>query len=85
MEKKKNKQKKKHFPIDVNDDVTPEIVKKIMFFKPTQLLYTIYACADPEIFMRGGPTEMVILVTDKGGGGGGGVQPPKNPEITFFR
>ena len=39
-------------------------------------------CADPEFFMRGGPTKMVILVTDEGGGGG---PTPQNPEITFFR
>ena len=37
------------------------------------------ACADPEIFMRGGPTKMVIF-----GHRRGGVQPPKHPEITFF-
>ena len=37
------------------------------------------SCADPEIFMRGGPTKMVIF-----GHRRGGVQPPKNPEITFF-
>ena len=37
-------------------------------------------CADPEIFMRGGPTKMVIF-----GHRREGVQPPKNPEITFFR
>ena len=36
-------------------------------------------CADPEIFMRGGPTKMVIF-----GHRRGGVQPSKNPEITFF-
>ena len=38
------------------------------------------SCADPEIFMRGGPTKMVIF-----GHRRGGVQPPKNPEITFFK
>ena len=38
------------------------------------------ACADPEIFMRGGPTKMVIF-----GHRRGGVQPSKNPEITFFK
>ena len=49
------------------------------------LFYTFYqifsspACADPEIFMRGGPTKMVIF-----GHRRGGIQPPKNPEITFF-
>ena len=37
------------------------------------------SCADPEIFMRGGPTKMVIF-----GHRRGGVQPPENPEITFF-
>ena len=37
------------------------------------------SCADPEIFMRGGPTKMVIFNHKPGG-----VQPPKNPEITFF-
>ena len=36
-------------------------------------------CADPEIFIRGGPTKMVIF-----GHRRGGVQPPKNPEITLF-
>ena len=39
----------------------------------------IHACADPEIFMRGGPTKMVIFCHRRGG-----VQPPKNPKITFF-
>ena len=38
-----------------------------------------FACADPEIFMRGGPTKMVIFGYRRGG-----VQLPKNPEITFF-
>ena len=38
-----------------------------------------WPCADPEIFMRGGPTKMVIF-----GHRRGGVQPQKNPEITFF-
>ena len=36
-------------------------------------------CADPDIFMRGSPTKMVIFGHIRGG-----VQPPKNPEITFF-
>ena len=36
-------------------------------------------CADPEIFMRGGPTKMVTF-----GHRRGGVQPLKNPEIAFF-
>ena len=36
-------------------------------------------CADPEIFMRGGPTKIVIF-----GHRRGGVQPPQNTEITFF-
>ena len=39
----------------------------------------ISTCADPEIFTRGGPTKMVIFCHRRGG-----VQPPKNPEITFF-
>ena len=39
----------------------------------------LIACADPDIFMRGGPTKMVIF-----GYRLGGVQPPKNPKITFF-
>ena len=39
-------------------------------------------CADPEIFMRGGPTKMVIFGHRPGGGG---VQPPKNPKLHFFR
>ena len=38
------------------------------------------ACTDPEIFMREGPTKMVIF-----GHRRMGVQPPKNPEITFFK
>ena len=42
------------------------------------------ACADPEIFMRGGPTKKLIFGHRRGGSGGGGVQPPKHPEITFF-
>ena len=44
------------------------------------------ACADPEILMRGGPTKKLIFGHRRGGsgGGGGGVQPPQNPEITFF-
>ena len=41
----------------------------------------VFKCADPEIFMRGGPTKMVIFGHRRGGGG---VQPPKNPEIAFF-
>ena len=34
-------------------------------------------CADPEIFMRGGPTKMVIFLsqTTGVGGGGGGSNP----------
>ena len=39
----------------------------------------IKTCADPDIFMRGGPTKMVIF-----GHRRGGIQHPKNPEITFF-
>ena len=35
-------------------------------------------CADPEIFMRGGPTKMVIF-----GHRRWAVQSSKNPEITF--
>ena len=37
-------------------------------------------CADPEIFMRGGPTKMVIF-----GHRREGVQPPKIPKLPFFR
>ena len=40
---------------------------------------SVRTCADPEIFMRGGPTKMVIF-----GHRQGGVQPPQNPKITFF-
>ena len=50
---------------------------KCMHFFGLRLFY--YACADPEIFMRGGPKKMVIF-----GHRRGGVQPPQNPEITFF-
>ena len=42
-------------------------------------IQTSSPCADPEIFMRGGPTKIVIF-----GHRRGGVQPQKNPEITFF-
>ena len=38
------------------------------------------ACADPEIFNRRGPTKMVIFGHRRGWD-----QPPKNPEITFFK
>ena len=41
------------------------------------------SCADPEIFMRGGPTKMVIFGHRRGGGGG--PTPQKNPEITLFK
>ena len=49
------------------------------------------ACADPEIFMRGGPTKMVIFGHRRvcvcvcvGGGGGGGSKPQKIPKLPFF-
>ena len=48
-------------------------------FKRILKLKVSGSCADPEIFMRGGPTKMVIF-----GHRREGVQPPKNPEITFF-
>ena len=41
------------------------------------------ACADPEIFMRGGPTKMVIFGHRRGGGGGS--NPQKIPKLPFFR
>ena len=44
-----------------------------------QPMSLVESCADPEIFIRGGPTKMVIF-----GNRRGGVQPQKNPEITFF-
>ena len=50
--------------------------KKANHNTPVNLIFT---GADPEIFMRGGPTKMLIF-----GHRRGGVQPPKNPEITFF-
>ena len=43
----------------------------------------MYACADPEIFMRGGPTKMVIF-GHRQGGGGGGVHPPKKSRNYLF-
>ena len=51
----------------------------ILFLSSLSLHEGIKTCADPEIFMRGGPTNMVIF-----GHRRGGVQPPKNLEITFF-
>ena len=41
----------------------------------------ILACADPEIFMRGGPTKMVIFGHRRGGGGS---NPQKIPKLPFF-
>ena len=41
------------------------------------------SCADPEIFMRGGPTKMVIFDHRRGGGGGSNAQ--KIPKLSFFR
>ena len=41
-------------------------------------------CADPEIFMSGGPTKMVIF-GHRRGGGGGGVPQNKIPKLPFFR
>ena len=38
-------------------------------------------CADPEIFMRGGPTKMVIF----GNRRGGGPTPKKSLNYLFFR
>ena len=38
------------------------------------------SCADPEIFMRGGPTKMVIF----GQGRVGWVQPPQIPKLPFL-
>ena len=43
----------------------------------------LFTCADPEIFMRGGPTKMVFF-----GHRRGGVYPPPPPQISklpFFR
>ena len=37
------------------------------------------SCADPEIFMRGGPTKMVIFGHSRGGS-----NPPKIPKLPFF-
>ena len=37
------------------------------------------ACADPEIFMRGGPTKMVIFGHRRGGS-----NPPKIPKLPFL-
>ena len=45
---------------------------------PGEIMSYGVSCADPEIFMRGDPTKMVIF-----GHRRGGVQPLKNPEITF--
>ena len=42
----------------------------------------VFACADPEIFMRGGPTKMVIFGHRRGGGGGS--NPPKIPKLLFL-
>ena len=40
----------------------------------------LLSCADPEIFMRGGPTKMVIFGDRRGGS-----NPPKIPKLPFFR
>ena len=42
--------------------------------------YEELTCADPEIFMRGGPTKMVIFGHRRGGS-----NPPKIPKLPFFR
>ena len=58
----------------------------VLFVGPVISLLTVLrrlSCADPEIFMRGGPTKMVIFGHRRGGGGG--VQPPKIPKLPFFR
>ena len=47
-----------------------------------QLLQKSKACADPEIFMRGGLTKMVIFGHRRGGGGGS--NPQKIPKLPFF-
>ena len=57
--------------------VIEKSVISILNIKKETQHYT--TCADPEIFMRGGPTKMVIFGRRRGG-----VQPSKNPEITFF-
>ena len=51
----------------------------LSFSERLPVLTTGTTCADPEIFMRGGPTKMVIFDHRRGG-----VQPPKNPEIYLF-
>ena len=38
-------------------------------------------CADPEFFMRGGPTKMIIFGHRRGGGGS---NPKKNPRNYLF-
>ena len=38
-----------------------------------------FTCADPDIFMRGGPTRMVIFGHRRGGS-----NPPKIPKLPFF-
>ena len=40
------------------------------------------SCADPESFMRGGPTKMIIFGHRRGGGGS---KPKKIPKLPFFR
>ena len=49
------------------------------FHSKPEIVASPVSCADPEIFMRGGPTKMLTF-----GHRRGGVQPKKNPEITFF-
>ena len=63
----------------------PDITEKLLIGKINRILINkqtirfYFPCADPEIFMRGGPTKMEIF-----GHRRGGVQHPKYPEITFF-
>ena len=44
------------------------------------LIIVLISCADPEIFMRGGPTNMVIFGHRRGGGS----NPQKIPKLPFF-
>ena len=54
------------------------LVNSVSMEKNVQKQHILVSGADPEIFMRGGPTKLVILVKDEG------VQPQKFPKMTFF-
>ena len=61
-------------------DSTIPLLFYIQNFHPLDIFGACTACADPEIFMRGGPTKMVIFGHRRGGS-----NPQKIPKLPFFR